>query len=301
MDSTSTNPALLSQQSVWLITGATSGIGLEVVKVILQKGHIAISTFRSIDKPPVLEELESPRLLSIHCDLTSEKDIKDLFSKAESTFGRIDVVFNNAGIGMLSEIEGAPIDKARGLFEVNFWGTALVSQEAVRVFRDVNPKSGIQGGRLLNMSSLAGIAPAPGIGFYSASKNAFEALTEALANEMDPAWNIKITVIEPGAFKTRAHTDNNIVVPSHPAYANKPSLGSNKMRKWFADGSGITGDPTLAAKRIYEFTQDESAPIRIQLGDACWHGVKGRLETLVEEQKTVEKWSKGLDFENDEQ
>ncbi|KAF9078491.1 NAD(P)-binding protein [Rhodocollybia butyracea] len=287
------------QSRVWLITGAASGFGLEITKLVLQNGDIAIATYRSSSEPPTLSSLKSgsdwdpENLLLLHCDVTSPADVKQVFATVEQTFGRIDVVFNNAGIAILGEIEGTPEDKAREMFDVNFWGMSRVSQEAVRVFRDVNR---VRGGRLFNVSSGAGVAPSAGIGFYSASKHALEGFTESLMQEMDPAWNIKITILEPGAFKTRAHTDNTTVFPSHPSYINGPDLGSNQMRRWFEDRRGITGDPVLAARRIYELVEadDAEVPVRLQLGEGSWLRINAKLEGMLQEQKKFEKWSKSL-------
>ncbi|KAI3600515.1 NAD(P)-bindingprotein [Moniliophthora roreri] len=282
------------QPRVWLITGASSGFGLEITKSVLEHGDIAVATYRSSTEPPTLSSLKpsfESKLLLLRCDVTSPTDIKNAFSTAETTFGRIDVVFNNAAITLLGEVEGTPEDKAREMFNINFWGMSQVSREAVRVFRDVNR---VKGGRLLNVGSRAGIVPNGGLAYYSASKHALEGFTEALGKEMDPAWNIKITILEPGPFKTRAHTDNTTTFPSHPAYTNNPNLECNQIRQWFSDPSGVTGDTVLAAKRIYEFAESDEAPMRLQLGDESWYGIKDKLEGMIQEQEKFEKWSKGL-------
>ena len=123
----------------------------------------------TLRKPSVLTDLSAKypasQLLVIKLDVTSPADIKAAFAKAIETFGRVDVVYNNAGYGSLGEIEGTPDNVARGVFEVNFWGSTNVALEAIRVFRDVNKPSG---GRLLQASSMVGASGMPGIGYYSA-------------------------------------------------------------------------------------------------------------------------------------
>jgi NAD(P)-dependent dehydrogenase (short-subunit alcohol dehydrogenase family) len=120
--------------------------------------------------PTDLEDLAATttpdRLLIAKCDVTKPDDILSAFARAVEKFGRVDVVFNNAGYATVGEIEAVPDDAARALFDVNFWGAVAVSQEAVRVFRDVNP--GNVGGRLFNVSSDAGFGGAPILGMYSA-------------------------------------------------------------------------------------------------------------------------------------
>jgi hypothetical protein len=155
---------------------------------------------------------------------------------------------------------------------------------------------------------------------WNNSIEALEGFTESLAKEMDHAWNIKvrnwktgaaairgwanicltsfpqITILEPGPFKTRAHTDNTTVFPSHPSYISDPDLGSNQLRRWFEDRRGITGDPVLAARKIYELVEADEAevPMRLQLGEDSWHRIKANLEGMLQEQKKFEKWSKSM-------
>ena len=101
-------------------------------------------------------------------DVTKPEEIEAAFTAAKDAFGRVDVVFNNAGIALLSEIEGTPDDAARGVFETNFWGAANVSREAVKFFREVNP-AGV-GGRLLQFSSVSGLQGLAAVAYYTASK-----------------------------------------------------------------------------------------------------------------------------------
>ena len=133
---------------------------------LLARGEKVVATLR---KPSALSDLSAKypasQLLVVKLDVTSPADIKAAFAKAVETFGRVDVLYNNAGYGSVGEIEGTPDDVARGVFEVNFWGSTNVAREAIRVFRDVNKPAG---GRLLQASSMAGASGMPGIGYYSA-------------------------------------------------------------------------------------------------------------------------------------
>lgn len=139
-----------------------------MVELVLAKGDIAVATLR---KPEAIADLAAKhpadKLLVLKLDVAKPGDIKTAFSSAIKPFGRIDVVFNNAAIGIMSEVEGTPDDKARTMFDINFFGAANVSKEAVRVFRDVNKP---QGGRLLQVSSVAGHTPPPAMAYYAATK-----------------------------------------------------------------------------------------------------------------------------------
>ena len=140
-----------------------------MAELVLKNGDIAVATAR---KPETLDNLKATypttRLLVLKLDVTQSQAIKDAFTQAKTTFGRVDVVFNNAGYSLGGEIEATPEDVARALFDTNFWGAVNVGREAVRVFREENKPNG---GLLLNVSSMLGIFTAPGAGFYAASKH----------------------------------------------------------------------------------------------------------------------------------
>ncbi|KAF9238679.1 hypothetical protein BU15DRAFT_88303 [Melanogaster broomeanus] len=213
-----------STPKVWFITGSSSGFGRSMVELLLNKGNKVVATLRNPDDlADLAAKYPTSQLVVVKLDVTRSSDVSAAFEKARQAFGRIDAVFNNAGQTQVGEVEGVPEEAARSVFEVNFW-------EAVRFFRDVNTPAG---GRLLQLSSLAGIVGAPAIGFYSASLNvscipcpALEGLSECLSKEVDPAWNIKITIIEPGAFNTKIVTDNMKASAQHPAYADPKSPSS---------------------------------------------------------------------------
>lgn len=139
-----------------------------MTELVLLKGDVAVATLRKpVDISDLASRWSSSRLLVLKLDVTDAENVKASFTEAIAAFGRIDVVFNNAGYSMFSELEGTPDDAARALFEVNLWGAVNVSKEAVRVFREVNEPPG---GRLIQVSSSAGISGIPTMSFYTASK-----------------------------------------------------------------------------------------------------------------------------------
>lgn len=151
------------------VTGSSGGFGRSLVELILKGGDIAVATLRT---PSALNDLrqvyDESKLLLLPLDITDANQIKNAFQTATDKYGRIDFVYNLAGYGLIAEAEGTPEAEARTLFEVNFWGAIRVSNEAVRVFREVNVP---QGGHLFVITSLIGLKPMPGTGFYSASKH----------------------------------------------------------------------------------------------------------------------------------
>ncbi|KIJ39286.1 hypothetical protein M422DRAFT_135945, partial [Sphaerobolus stellatus SS14] len=200
------------------VTGSSTGFGRAVTEYVLEKGDIVVATLR---KPEVIADLsakyDSSKLLVLKLDVKNPEEIKSVFAKVKETFGRLDVVYNNAGYAILVEAEATPDNMARDMFEVNFWGLVNVTKEALRFFREEN-EPGV-GGWILMASSMSGISGLPAMTYYSASKFAVEGFSEALSKELKPEWNIKIGIIAFGNFKTnvvQALIDLNL--PSLPAY-----------------------------------------------------------------------------------
>jgi len=192
---------------------------------------------------------------------------------------------------MLAEVEGTPEDVARRLFDVNFWGATNVSRAAVKFFREVN-KPGA-GGRLINISSVASLRPFSPAAFYSASKSALEAFTQVLAQEVDPEWNIKVSLIEPGGFNTDAFK-NSAKVPMHPAY-NKPGLPSVEVRKMFSPDIDY-GDPKKAVEKWYELAELADPPMRLLLGRDVASLARAQIDELLQDVNAREDWSDNLAY-----
>lgn len=146
-----------------------------MTELALSKGEIVVATAR---KPERLSDLQAKynteKLAIVSLEVSKKDEIVAAFSKAKDIFGRIDVVFNNAGQGMIGEVEGTDEEVARRNFDTNFWGATNVSREALKYFREVNPKG--QGGRLIVTSSETGIQGYPAYGYYSASKHGMSAI-----------------------------------------------------------------------------------------------------------------------------
>jgi len=137
-----------------------------MVEEVLRNGEIAVATLR---KPSVLDDLATkyPRtqLLVLPLDVTNETQVKSVFAHAKDAFGHVDVVYNNAGQVFMQELEGTPIERAKALMDVNFWGAVTLSLEAVRFFREENPEGA--GGMLVQISGFLSVKGSPLIGFYS--------------------------------------------------------------------------------------------------------------------------------------
>ncbi|KAF9537781.1 NAD(P)-binding protein [Agrocybe pediades] len=281
----------------WLVTGSSSGFGRSITEAALKNGDNVIATLR---KPSDLDSLvasSSPsQLLVLKCDVSSESDIRNAFEEGLAKFGTIDIVFNNAGFAILGEAESTPNDAAKQLFDVNFWGAANVSREAVRVFREVNGKE--KGGWLLNVSSAAGILGFPACSYYCASKFALEGFTESLAQELDPSWNIKVTLLEFGTFRTKGLGSNMVTFTAVPAYEGE-NLPSQIARRYFSDSENSPSDAYKAALRIVEMSQlryKEGAklPLHWVIGKDSVQNCTRKLKSMLGEIEEFESWSDNL-------
>lgn len=294
-----------STPRVWLITGSSSGFGRAMVEQVLLNGGIAVATLR---KPSALDDLVAKypctQLLVLPLDVTNEEQVKLVFTQAKDAFGHVDVVYNNAGQGIYHELEGISMDRARTMMDVNFWGAVTVSLEAVRFFREVNPKGA--GGILVQVSSSAATTGSPLIGFYSATKAALDAFTEALAQEVLPAWNIRFVSVHPGWTRTPILSSEILEPPA--LYASEPTATTTKFRAGFDAflKSDVPDDVESVTKRIWSVTRmdDEDVPkcmqekipglVSIHTGMSTLEGMHAKIGRLQGELL----WSTKLHYEH---
>ncbi|KAI0076329.1 NAD(P)-binding protein [Panus rudis PR-1116 ss-1] len=280
----------MSQAQVWFVTGASSGFGRHVTEIALSKGNTVVATART---PETLDDLRAKypvdKLIILKLDVTRSEEITAAFEKIKETIGRIDIVFNNAGFIVYGEIEAVPHALARAQFETNFWGAVEVAIQAIKFFREFNKP---MGGRLLNMSSVLGIITAPVSGWYAASKHALEAVSQTLASELDPEWNTKITIIEPGVFSTDV-VKKSLHVNPPPAY-NKPALGGVQMRNFFGGNQASWGNAWKASEKIYQIAQVADPPLRLPLGKDPYETIPHHFKGIQDEMAKSESWQKDL-------
>ncbi|KAH7906919.1 NAD(P)-binding protein [Hygrophoropsis aurantiaca] len=283
---------------IWFITGASSGFGRSMTELALSLGDIVVATLR---KPEVLDGLTSQyptdKLLVLKLDVTNQVDIDQAFETTKAEFGRIDIVFNNAGLVMMGELEGFPIDIARNIFEVNFWGASNVSLAAVKFFREVNGPE--KGGILLQNSSASGFIPPPCFGYYSArqviyhqTRTAIEGFTEGLAKELSPNWNIKVCIIQPGAFHTHV-MDAAQLLPPHPAYIHETSSAAYHIRD-IVPTAEFQGDPEKFVRTLYKVATGGDIPLHLPMGMDAVVTIRAKAEKIIAGVNAVESWSANL-------
>lgn len=186
------------QDKVVLITGASSGIGRAAALAFAQRGARVVLAARRAERLSALaQEVErlSGRALPVPCDVTSPSDVGELITRIEETFGGLDVLVNNAGIGLYGPLEACTGEQLEQVFQVNFFGLVRVTQAALPLLRRQKRA------QIINVSSVAGYRGLPLLAGYCASKAAVNALTESLRAELAPE-GIDVLLVSPGLTET---------------------------------------------------------------------------------------------------
>jgi NAD(P)-dependent dehydrogenase (short-subunit alcohol dehydrogenase family) len=181
---------------VWFITGTSSGVGYAVAKAALEHGDRVAATARNTSALDELVQGFPGQVLAIELDVRDEEAARSAISKTVEEFGRIDVVFNNAGFALVGAVEGTSDAQARSLFDTGFFGALNVLRAALPVLR------GQRSGRVLQMSSIFGEMSFPATGMLAAVKQALGGATQAMAAELAPL-GISFTQLEPGGIRTQ--------------------------------------------------------------------------------------------------
>lgn len=290
MDSTQTRNAENPEpdaRNVWLITGCSSGIGREIAQAALARGYRVVVTARRVETVQELVDRYPGQAQARALDVTRSEQVADVVADTLQTLGRIDVLVNNAGYGYLAAIEEGEEAEIRAMFETNFFGSLAMC-------RAVLPGMRAQGsGHIINISSQAGLMSNPGTGYYSSSKFALEAMTEALCKEV-AHFGIRVTAVEPGPFRTD-FSGRSLKQTRTPLDAYADTVGAR--RKFVAEVDGKQpGDPKRAAEAIVDLAQLERPPLHLLLGRPVLEGFRQRLLDLQAEVDAWEAVTLGADY-----
>ncbi|KYQ92201.1 short-chain dehydrogenase/reductase (SDR) family protein [Tieghemostelium lacteum] len=260
-----------SNNQVWYVTGASAGIGLNLLIVLLQKGYQVVGTTRSVEKTiarineVVDKSVTEKNLLVLQVDLVNEESIENSLKKAVEKFGKIDVVVNNAGFGLVGAVEEISDKEAREQFDINFFGVLNVCRKSVQYLREsAKSKPEGRGSRIYNISSVGGIVPFAAFGVYSASKFAVEGLNGALASEVKP-HNIQVTSVNLGYFRTEFLNSTSYVQAK-----SKNPLYTEVHKTIDAHANAINnnqpGSPIKAAEVLIKIANEANPPVNLALG-----------------------------------
>jgi NAD(P)-dependent dehydrogenase (short-subunit alcohol dehydrogenase family) len=261
-----------TRPATWLVTGASRGLGLDLVTQLLERGDNVTATTRSAGRlAKALTGADTTRLLPAEVNLTEEEQVRAAVAATKDRFGGLDVVVNNAGYGFLAAVEEVTDAEARELFDVQVFGAWNVLRAVLPGFREN------RSGHIINVSSILGLTTFPGWGLYCAGKFALEGLTESLAAEV-AEFGIKVNLIEPGYMRTDFLTPHSLRLPATTVDAYPAIREMAEMHK--AMPGTQLGDPAKAAAAIIDVATAGAAPLHQLLGSDSIGFAGGRLDTL---------------------
>lgn len=264
-------------ETVWFVTGSSSGFGLCLVRQLLAAGYNVSGTLR---KPDLLAELVTQypdHLITPEVDVTKPEQTSAAVDATIAKWGRIDVLANNAGYGQGGMIEDVPMDEVRAVFETNVFG-------ALETIRAVLPTMRAQrSGVILNLSSVVGLVSYRGSGFYAATKHALEAISESLSIEL-AGWGIKVSAIEPGPFRTD-FAGRSYKWPSK-RMSEYDELYQVAFDIYERMNGNQAGDPVRAAKLMIEVAESSNPPLRLPMGRFAYEETELYVESIESDRET---------------
>src|SRR5271170_6278944 len=272
---------------VWLVTGSSRGLGRAIVEGAAAAGDRVLATARDVTALGGLAARHADQVRTYALDVTDEVAAQSAVNAAIKTFGRLDVVVNNAGYGNIKPIEDTSVQEFREELETNLFGTIIVTKAALPHFRTAGS------GQFIQFSSVGGRIGPPGRGPYSTAKWGVEGFSEVLSREVGPL-GIKVTIVEPGGFRTDFAGKSTKLREGHPEYDSTVGATARFQRNY---NGKQPGDPKKAAQAIVQLTQERNPPLRLLLGSDAYAAVEKNDLARLEEARIWKKLSVSTDFE----
>jgi NAD(P)-dependent dehydrogenase (short-subunit alcohol dehydrogenase family) len=263
-------------QKVWIITGASRGLGAEIAKAVLSAGDKVIATARKISTLDYLGK--DSNAIAVVLDVTDESQAKNAVDAGVRQFGRIDVLVNNAGYGLLGAVEESSAG-GRNIYRTNVFGLLNVTRAVLPYMREQ------KSGDIIKISSIGGYSSYPGWGVYSSTKFAVEGITESLHDELAPL-GIHATVMEPGFFRTDFLDSSSLVKTANVISGYADTVG--EMRDLMeGHNHHQPGDPSKLAQAVLQVVRTAEPPLRLPLGNDTLKRIADK-NAFVE--KETERW-----------
>lgn len=269
----------MDTSKVWYVTGSSQGLGLTLVKKLLETGHRVAATSRNIQAlKKAIGPVDAAHFLPLAVDLNNPESIDESIRQTLASFNRIDIVVNNAGYGMAGTVEEITDQDIRNIFDVNVLAGIAVVKKVLPVLRKQ------RFGFIINIGSIAGFVGAPGWSVYSATKAAIAAFSEVLALDVKE-FGIKVTVVEPSAFRTGFLSENSL------AYTESKIQGyeavKETQKRYLAGNGRQPGDPEIASSIIIGLAENDSPPLHLYLGQDAYNRASEKLAIMRTE---LEQW-----------
>jgi len=262
---------------VWFITGSSRGLGRNLTEAVLAKGDKVAATARNPKQLTDLVEKYPDQIYPLKLDVTSREQIVSAVENTIKKFGRIDVLVNNAGFGIIGAAEAYTDEQVRSQLETNLYAPIEITRVVLPYMRKQ------RSGCILQISSIGGRVGNPGLTMYQAAKFGLGGFSEALAKEVAPL-GIKVTSVEPGGFRTEWMTASMSFAPEVEGY--ETTVGARKAL-FTSDSFVPMGDPDKAAQVMVELVDNPEPPVHLVLGSEAVGMVKQANALRNEE---MEKW-----------
>jgi len=271
----------METKKVWFVTGASKGLGLALIKKLLEQNYRVAATTRNVQS--LISEIgeTSETFLPLEVSLTDNENVQAAIAKTIEHFGQLDVLVNNAGYGQLGTLEELSDKEARANFDVNVFGTLNVIRNAMPYLR------GQKSGHIFNISSIGGYSGNfPGWGIYCSTKFAVAGLTEALAEEIKD-FGVKATVVYPGYFRTDFLSKESVRTPENSIPEYEAARNSEQAHLDEINGNQ-PNDPDKGAEAIIAISEVENPPVHFLLGSGTDEYLNKKIQMITGD---AEKWS----------
>lgn len=270
----------METKKVWFVTGASKGLGLALVKKLLEQGYRVVATSRTIQSLHSEIGEQSEHFLPLEVSLTDPENVKSAIGKSIEHFGQLDVIVNNAGYGQIGTLEELSDEEARANFDINVFGTLNVIRNAMPYLRQQ------RSGHIFNISSIGGYSGNfPGWGIYCATKFAVAGLTESLAEEIKD-FGVKATVVYPGYFRTDFLSKESVRTPENVIEEYEAARNSEQAHLDEINGNQ-PNDPEKGAEAIIKISEEQYPPVHFLLGSGAAEALDKKFEMIKGE---ADKW-----------
>jgi NAD(P)-dependent dehydrogenase (short-subunit alcohol dehydrogenase family) len=277
------------KSKIWFVTGASKGLGLALVKKLLQEGYRVAATSRNVKELAQAVGAGREVFLPLAVDLKNESSVEKGIKETVAHFGAIDVVVNNAGYGLIGSLEELSDEEVRQNFDINVFGVLNVIRKALPYMRKQ------QSGHIFNITSIGGfIGTFPGFGSYTATKFAMHGFSESLAAEVKP-FGIKITIVSPGYFRTEfldasLGTSKNEIADyklvREVQHAHQNDINHNQA-----------GDPVKAAAVMIAVAEQKEPPLHVFLGKDAYQMADNKIKAVQQDMAAVKELATATDVD----
>lgn len=276
------------KNKIWFVTGASKGLGLALVKKLIQEGYRVAATSRNVKDLQQVVGASNDVFLPLAVDLKNESSVEKGIKETVAHFGSIDVVVNNAGYGLTGSLEELSDEEVRQNFDINVFGVLNVIRKALPYMRKQ------QSGHFFNIASIGGFTGSfPGFGSYTATKFAMHGFSESLAAEVKP-FGITVSIVSPGYFRTE-FLDASLGTPKneiadYKLVRNIQTVHQNDINH------NQSGDPNKAAAVMIEIAEQKELPLHVFLGKDAYQLAEDKIKAVQQDMAAVKKLATSTDF-----